>query len=82
MRTTGTRRARGLTAAAGLGLALACASGGSHWVRADGSPGSPEQLERDRMACFPTLPEMGPGGVAVKDAEDCMRNRGWRRPSR
>jgi hypothetical protein len=68
------------SAIAAAALALGCATGSHNWVRADGSEGSAQQLERDRMSCFPTDPNMGPGSVAVEDAEDCMRNRGWRRP--
>jgi hypothetical protein len=62
-------------------LAAGCATGEPRWVRADGSPGSQEQLERDVMECFPTTPRMGPGTVAREDAKDCMRSKGWKRPS-
>lgn len=61
-------------------IALGCASGAQSWVRADGSDFSDEQLQRDVQRCFPTTPQMGPGSSERKRAEDCMYNRGWRRP--
>ena len=64
-------------------VALGCATAGPRWVRADGSPGDPKQLEQDAMTCFPDPVDLGEGTshVARRNAEACMRDRGWGRPS-
>jgi hypothetical protein len=56
---------------------IGCASTGAKWKRADGSPFAEEQLQRDRLECFPEVGTQGLPSVTVKEARDCMRGRGW-----
>ena len=68
-----------LTLMLAAALLAGCASAGKNWVRADGSSFSEEELETDKVDCFPTTPDMGPASMGLNEAKDCMRRKGWRK---
>jgi hypothetical protein len=59
----------------------ACATTRREWVRTDGSSFTEEQLQNDRMRCFPNIPQSGPGSMGLEEARACMRMRGWSKSS-
>ncbi len=57
-----------------------CTTPSASWVRADRASFTAEQLRSDQVACFPDLPQSGPGSMGLEGAKACMRMKGWRKP--
>ncbi len=70
---------------AGIGVIMClwvgCTTTSAAWVRSDGRSHTPEQLRSDQMACFPDLPQSGPGSMGLEGARACMRIKGWKKPT-